>query len=54
MSRIVDTRTKEVVGDVLKLLEKKDWPELPINLDSPIGDFAIICFPAAKTLKKDP
>ena len=54
MSQIVDTRTKEVVGDVLKLLEKKDWPELPINLDSPIGDFAIICFPAAKTLKKDP
>ena len=54
MSQIVDTRTKEVVGDALKLLENKGWPELPIDLDPPIGDFAIICFPAAKTLKKDP
>ena len=54
MSRIVDTRTNEVVGDVLRLLEKKGWPELPINLDSPIGDFAIICFPASKTLMKEP
>ena len=54
MSRIVDTMTKEVVSDILKLLEKKAWPELPIDLDPPIGDFAIICFPAAKTLKKEP
>ena len=54
MSRIVDVRTKEAVGDVLKLLEKKGWPELPIDIDPPIGDFAIICFPAAKTLKKEP
>ena len=54
MSRIVDNRTREVVGDALKLLENKGWPELPIDRESPIGDFAIICFPAAKTLKKNP
>ena len=54
MSHIVDTKTKEVVSDSQKLLENKGWPELPIDLEPPIGDFAIICFPAAKTLKKPP
>ncbi|MEC8997426.1 MAG: arginine--tRNA ligase [Candidatus Thermoplasmatota archaeon] len=54
MSRIVGTRTKEVVNDCLKLLEKKGWPELPVDLDPPVGDFAIICFPASKILDKEP
>lgn len=54
MSRIVGTRTKEVVDDCLKLLEKKGWPELPVDLEPPMGDFAIICFPAAKILNKEP
>ena len=54
MSQIVDARTEEVVGNAQKLLENKGWPELPIDLDPPIGDFAIICFPAAKILKKEP
>ena len=54
MSQTVDTRTKEAIDDCLRLLKKKGWPELPIDLEPPIGDFAVICFPAAKTLKKEP
>ena len=54
MSQTVDARTKEAIDDCLKLLKKKGWPELPIDLEPPIGDFAVICFPAAKTLKKEP
>jgi len=54
VSQTVDARTKEAIDDCLKLLKKKGWPELPIDLEPPIGDFAVICFPAAKTLKKEP
>jgi arginyl-tRNA synthetase len=47
-----------VIGEVVKtisiIVQKRDWPVLPIDRNPPKGDFAIICFPAAKALKKDP
>ena len=54
MSQIVEDRTSKAVNDCLNLLEKKGLPELPIDLEPPIGDFALICFPAAKTLGRKP
>jgi len=44
----------EVVKTATIIAKKRDWPVLPIDRNSPKGDFAIICFPAAKILKKDP
>ena len=44
----------EVVQTVLDIIKNKGLPELPIDRNPPMGDFAIICFPAAKNLKKNP
>jgi len=54
VSQIVRTQIKETISDCLKLIKKKGWPKLPIDLDPPIGDFSIICFPASPQLKKKP
>jgi len=42
----------EVVQTVSDIIKNNDLPELPIDRNPPIGDFALICFPAAKVLKK--
>jgi arginyl-tRNA synthetase len=44
----------EVVQTVSDIIKNNDLPELPIDRNPPIGDFALICFPAAKVLKKNP
>ena len=54
MSQKVIGIIDEVIKTVTIITKKRDWPILPIDRNSPKGDFAIICFPAAKTLKKDP
>ena len=54
MSQIVEDRTIEAVNDCLNLLKKKGFPELPIDREPPLGDFALICFPAAKEMGKKP
>ncbi len=54
MSQIVSKAIENAIQSVSVTLEKKKFPKLPIDRDSPIGDFAIICFPAAKILKKSP
>ena len=54
MSQIVGDRTIEAVNDCLDLLKKNGIPEVPIDYEPPIGDFALICFPAAKEMDKKP
>ena len=54
MSQKVIGVIEEVVKTVSIITKKRDWPALPIDRNPPRGDFAIICFPAAKILKKDP
>ena len=54
MSQKVISIIEEVVKTVSIILKKKNWPVLPIDRNPPKGDFALICFPAAKVLKKDP
>ncbi len=54
MSQIVTKAIEDAIKSVSIQLEKKGFPKLPIDRNSPMGDFAIICFPAAKTLKKSP
>ena len=54
MSQIVTDRVEEILKKISTITKKLDWPDLPIYLNSPIGDFAVVCFPAAKTLKKSP
>ena len=54
MSQIVGDRTIEAVNECLDLLRKKGFPKLPIDYEPPIGDFALICFPAAKEMRKKP
>ncbi len=54
MSQKVIGVIDEVVKTATIIAKKRDWPVLPIDRNSPKGDFAIICFPAAKILKKDP
>jgi len=44
----------EVVQTVSDIIKDKGLPELPIDRNPPIGDFALICFQAAKTLRKNP
>jgi len=53
VSRIVSSQIEAAIKDCKKLIKNKDWPALPIDLNSPIGDFSIICFPASQKLKKD-
>ena len=54
MSQRVIGVIDEVVKTATIIAKKRDWPALPIDRNPPKGDFAIICFPAAKILKKDP
>ena len=54
MSQIVGDRTIEAVNDCLNLLKKNGFPEIPIDHEPPLGDFALICFPAAKEMEKKP
>ena len=54
MSQIVIGRVEEILKKISTITKKLDWPDLPIDLNSPIGDFAVVCFPAAKILKKSP
>ena len=54
MSQKVTGVIEEVVKTISIIVQKKDWPVLPIDRNPPKGDIAIICFPAAKALKKDP
>jgi arginyl-tRNA synthetase len=54
----VSQKVIDVIDEVVKIISitsrNMNWPVLPIDRNPPKGDFAIICFPAAKTLKKDP
>ena len=50
----MDSQTKYAVDECHKIIKKKGWPDLPFDMESPLGDFAIICFPAAPILKKNP
>ncbi len=54
MSQIVTDRIDDILGKISTITRKLNWPDLPIDLKPPIGDFALICFPAAKILKQDP
>jgi len=54
VSQIVGDRTNKAINDCLDLLERKGLPELPIDTEPPIADFALICFPAAKALGRKP
>ena len=50
----MDSQAKYAVDECRKIIKKKGWPDLPFDMESPLGDFSIICFPAAPTLKKNP
>ena len=54
MSQIVADRIEEVLKEISDIIKKLNWPDLPIDLKPPIGDFALVCFPAAKILKLNP
>lgn len=54
MSKNTADVINEVVQTVSDIIKNNDLPELPIDRNPPIGDFALICFPAAKVLKKNP
>jgi arginyl-tRNA synthetase len=54
VSQIVTDRIDDILGKISTITRKLNWPDLPIDLKPPIGDFALICFPAAKILKQDP
>ena len=54
MSKVVDSQAKYAIDECHKIIKKKGWPDLPFDMESPLGDFSIICFPAAPILKKNP
>ena len=54
MSKNTADVINEVVQTVSDIIKDKGLPELPIDRNPPIGDFALICFQAAKTLRKNP
>ena len=54
MSQIVANRIDEILERVSSITKDLNWPDLPVDLKPPIGDFAVVCFPAAKILKKSP
>ena len=54
MSQKTIDKIDNVVQTALGIIKKNGLPELPIDKNPPIGDFAIICFPAAKALGKKP
>ena len=54
MSQRVVDKIDGIVHDISKLVKSKGFPELPVDRNPPFGDFALICFPAAKSLKRNP
>ena len=54
MSQIVANRIDEILESVSSITKDLNWPDLSVDLKPPIGDFALVCFPAAKVLKKNP
>ena len=54
MSQIVANRIDEILERVSSITKDLNWPDLPVDLKPPIGDFALVCFPAAKILKMKP
>jgi len=54
VSQIVANRIDEILESVSSITKDLNWPDLPVDLKPPIGDFALVCFPAAKVLKKNP
>ncbi len=54
MSQRVVDKIDGIVHDISNLVKSKGFPELPVDRNPPFGDFALICFPAAKPLKRNP
>jgi len=54
VSQIVANRIDEILESVSSITKDLNWPDLSVDLKPPIGDFALVCFPAAKVLKKNP
>ena len=54
MSKVVNSHAKNAVDKCQKIIKNKGWPDLPFDMESPLGDFSIICFSAAPILKKEP
>ena len=54
MSQKTAERISDIINVVSNIIKSKNYPDLPIDKNPPIGDFALICFPAAKLAKKDP
>ena len=54
MSQRVVDKIDDIVQDVSEIIKSKDFPELPVDRNPPFGDFALICFPAAKALRRNP
>ena len=50
----MDSQAKYAVEECRKIIKKKGWPDLPFDMESPLGDFSIICLSAAPILKKEP
>ena len=54
MTNVLEKARAELKEIIIEELSKLNWPELPINNDPIEGDLSIICFPAAKKMKKAP
>ena len=54
MSQKVVDKIDDIVQDISEIVKSKGFPDLPVDRDPPFGDFAFICFPAAKALKRNP
>ena len=54
MTDIIEKARSKLKEIIIEELSKLNWPELPINSDPPEGDLSVICFPAAKEMKKAP
>ena len=54
MSQTLDGKINSAIKDCKNIIKDKRWPQLPFDLNSPKGDFSIICFAAVKTLSKKP
>ncbi len=54
MSQKVVDKIDDIVRDISEIVKSSGFPDLPIDRNPPLGDFALICFPAARTLKRNP
>ena len=54
MSKVLNSIVKAAVDECRNIIMNKDWPDLPFDMNSPVGDFSIICFSAAPVVKKKP